>query len=42
MPARALGAIEIADTLSLVNVPEELADDIIAGMKKANLLFALT
>jgi len=32
VPARALGAIEIADTFSLVSVPEELADEIIAGM----------
>jgi ATP-dependent RNA helicase DeaD len=37
VPARALGAIEIADTFSLVSVPEELADEIIAGMKKATL-----
>ena len=35
--ARSLGAIEIADTFSLVSVPEELADEIIAGMKKATL-----
>ena len=37
VPARALGAIEIADTFSLVSVPEELADEIIGGMKKATL-----
>jgi ATP-dependent RNA helicase DeaD len=37
VPARALGAIEIADTFSLVSVPEELADEIIAGMKMASL-----
>ena len=37
VPARALGAIEIADTFSLVSVPEDLADEIIAGMKKATL-----
>jgi len=37
VPARALGAIEIADSFSLVSVPEELADEIIAGMKKATL-----
>ena len=37
VPARALGAIEITDTFSLVDVPEELADEIIAGMKKASL-----
>ena len=36
-PGSALGAIEIADTYSLVSVPEELADEIIAGMKKATL-----
>ena len=37
VPARAIGAIEIADSFSLVSVPEELADEIIAGMKKATL-----
>ena len=37
VPARALGAIEIAENFSLVDVPEELADEIIAGMKKASL-----
>ena len=37
VPARALGAIEIADTFSLVSVPEDLADEIIVGMKKATL-----
>jgi ATP-dependent RNA helicase DeaD len=37
VPARALGAIEIADNFSLVSVPDELADEIIAGMKKASL-----
>jgi ATP-dependent RNA helicase DeaD len=37
VPARALGAIEIADAFSLVSVPEELADEIIGGMKKATL-----
>jgi ATP-dependent RNA helicase DeaD len=36
-PASALGAIEIVDTFSLVNVPEELADGIIAGMSGASL-----
>jgi ATP-dependent RNA helicase DeaD len=37
VPARALGAIEIAENFSLVSVPEELADDIVAVMKKASL-----
>jgi len=37
VPARALGAIEIADAYSLVSVPEEFADQIIAGMKNATL-----
>jgi ATP-dependent RNA helicase DeaD len=37
VPARALGAIEIADAFSLVSVPEELADEIIGGLKKATL-----
>jgi len=37
VPARVLGAIEIAENFSLVDVPEELADEIIAGMKKASL-----
>ena len=37
VPSRVLGAIEISDNFSLVDVPEEFADDIIAGMKKANL-----
>ena len=36
-PASALGAIEIAENFSLVSVPEDLADEIIAGMKKASL-----
>ena len=35
--ASTLGAIEIVDTFSLVNVPEELADEIIAGMSAASL-----
>jgi ATP-dependent RNA helicase DeaD len=35
--AGALGAIEITDTYSLIDVPEALADGIIAGMKKASL-----
>jgi ATP-dependent RNA helicase DeaD len=37
VPARAIGAIEIADSYSLVSVPEELVEQIIAGMKKATL-----
>ena len=37
VPARVLGAIEIAENFSLVDVPEELADEIIAGMKTASL-----
>ena len=36
-PSSALGAIEIGDTYSLVNVPEELADGIVAGMRTATL-----
>jgi ATP-dependent RNA helicase DeaD len=35
IPARALGAIEIADAFSLVEVPEEMADGIIAAMRRA-------
>ena len=35
--SRELGAIEIADAFSLIEVPEERADDIIAAMKKATL-----
>jgi len=37
VPSRVLGAIDIADSYSLVDVPEDLADEIIAGMKHANL-----
>ena len=37
VPARVLGAIEIADNFSTVDVPDALADEIIAGMKNANL-----
>jgi ATP-dependent RNA helicase DeaD len=37
VPSRALGAIEIADTFSLVEVPDELADEIVSGMRKATL-----
>ena len=37
VPSRALGAIEIADTFSLVEVPDELADEIVSVMRKATL-----
>jgi ATP-dependent RNA helicase DeaD len=37
VPARALGAIEIGDTFSLVEVPDELADEIVRAMRKATL-----
>lgn len=37
VPSSALGAIEIAENFSLVDVPDELADRIIAGMKNASL-----
>ena len=37
VPSRTLGAIEIADRFSLVEVPEDLADDIIAAMQKSLL-----
>jgi ATP-dependent RNA helicase DeaD len=37
VPSRVVGPIEISDNFSLVGVPAELADDIIAAMKKANL-----
>jgi ATP-dependent RNA helicase DeaD len=35
VPARALGAIEIADAFSLIEVPEEMADGIITAMRRA-------
>jgi ATP-dependent RNA helicase DeaD len=35
--SRELGAVEIADRYSLVEVPEDRADDIVAAMKKATL-----
>lgn len=35
VPSRPLGAIELADRFSLVEVPDELADDIIAAMRKS-------
>jgi len=37
VPANVLGAIEIAENYSLVSVPDEHADEIIIGMKKATL-----
>jgi ATP-dependent RNA helicase DeaD len=37
VPSDALGAIQIADGFSLVEVPELLADDIVRAMKQANL-----
>jgi ATP-dependent RNA helicase DeaD len=37
VPSRALGAIEISDRFSLVEVPDELADDIVAAMSRASL-----
>jgi ATP-dependent RNA helicase DeaD len=35
VPARALGAIEIADAFSLIDVPEEMAEGIITAMRRA-------
>ena len=37
VPSRTLGAIQIADRFSLVEVPDDLADDIIAAMQKSLL-----
>jgi ATP-dependent RNA helicase DeaD len=37
VPSRELGAIEIADNYSLVEVPDALADGIVTAMKKASL-----
>jgi ATP-dependent RNA helicase DeaD len=37
VPSRVIGPIEISDNFSLVGVPAELADDIIAAMKKASV-----
>jgi hypothetical protein len=37
VPASAIGAIEIADSYSLVSVPEEFVEQVIAGMKEATL-----
>jgi ATP-dependent RNA helicase DeaD len=35
--SKSLGAIEIAENFSLVEVPEEMADDIVKAMKGASL-----
>ncbi len=35
--SRDLGAIEIADRFSLVEVPESIADQVVAAMRKATL-----
>jgi ATP-dependent RNA helicase DeaD len=37
LTSRDIGAIQIADTFSLVEVPEAVADDVIAAMRKATL-----
>jgi ATP-dependent RNA helicase DeaD len=37
IPSRELGAIEIADRFSLVEVPQDRAEEIVAAMKKATL-----
>jgi ATP-dependent RNA helicase DeaD len=37
VPSRALGAIEITERFSLVEVPDELADDIVKAMSTASL-----
>jgi ATP-dependent RNA helicase DeaD len=37
VPASAIGAIRIAETFSMVEVPDDLADDIIAAMRGASL-----
>jgi ATP-dependent RNA helicase DeaD len=37
IPSKAIGAIEIADNFSLVEVPEELADDIIVALRATKL-----
>ena len=37
VPSRVIGAIEIRERFSLVEVPDELADDIIAALAKTNL-----
>ena len=37
IPSKAIGAIEIAERFSLVEVPDEMADNIVAALKKATL-----
>jgi ATP-dependent RNA helicase DeaD len=37
IPSRELGAIEITDRFSLVEVPEARVDEIVAAMRKATL-----
>ena len=37
LTSRDIGAIQIADTFSLVEVPEAVADDVVAAMRKATL-----
>ena len=37
LTARSVGAIEIADNFSLVDVPESLADNIIAALKATTI-----
>jgi ATP-dependent RNA helicase DeaD len=37
VPSRALGAIEVAEAFSLIEVPDELADEIVTAMRKATL-----
>ena len=35
--SKSLGAIQIAENFSLVEVPEEIADDVVKAMKGASL-----
>jgi ATP-dependent RNA helicase DeaD len=37
VPSKVLGAIEIADRFSLVEVPDAMADDIIKALKQATI-----
>jgi ATP-dependent RNA helicase DeaD len=37
LTSRDIGAIQIADTFSLVEVPEAVADEVVAAMRKASL-----
>ena len=37
VPSKAIGAIEIAERFSLVEVPDDLADNIVAALKQATL-----